>query len=741
MEGDLRETMAMLERAQRIRGVGYWTLDIAKQELCWSPQTRRIYAGDADFDVTYESAQKLVHPDDLSRMNAEVEKALTRKEPVQIEHRIIRPDGSAGIVNVDIEVDRDAEGHPIRMFGTILDVTAQRQAEAALRESSEKLLDLDRLKDQFLANTSHELKTPLNAIIGIAESLGEGVSGKLSLEQKEQLAMISISARRLSNLINDILDVSQLKNGDIKLNKRGLRLQDLVRQMMVVFEHLNQKKGILFRWHVPENLPPVWGDEDRIKQIFYNLLDNALKFTERGEITTSLWVEEDLVKITVADTGRGIAKDKYEDIFKSFYQIEGPCTRSYSGTGLGLSITKHLVELHGGKISVVSEESKGARFCFSLPIYKGRIRKEDGEITGIIPRFHPKLVWSKPPENLTWKADEILIVDDDDASIQAVMSVLKREGYSIAVAHHGKQALEMIQANPNLCLVILDLVLPGLLGYEVCRIIRQTKDRYILPVLMLTGRNYTDSILMGFDSGANDFLAKPFEPGELRARVRTLVELKKSVERAIKTEIKFLHSQIRPHFIHNALHTIISISRKDSERARLLLVEFSNYLRGCFDFTNLEDSVPMEKEISLVQSYIAIEQARWGRKLHVQYHIENVSINVPPLIVQPIVENAVIHGLRPKPEGGTIILSVTEKEKSIIIDIRDNGIGMSEEKLRSLLNGDMAQEGVGLRNINQRLKKLYGKTLSIKSEAGKGTTVLIEIPLMEADHDFRSVGR
>jgi len=158
------------------------------------------------------------------------------------------------------------------------------------------------------------------------------------------------------------------------------------------------------------------------------------------------------------------------------------------------------------------------------------------------------------------------------------------------------------------------------------------------------------------------------------------------------------------------------------------LVEFSNYLRGCFSHENLEDSISIEQELSLIQSYITIEQARWGEKIKIQYHIENKDLAIPPLIIQPIVENCVVHGLRAKPEGGTIIVSVQSTAEKIIITIQDDGLGMSQDKIASLLTDNMVTRGVGLNNINQRLRKLYGAQLSIKSELNKGTVIQMEIP-------------
>ncbi len=209
-----------------------------------------------------------------------------------------------------------------------------------------------------------------------------------------------------------------------------------------------------------------------------------------------------------------------------------------------------------------------------------------------------------------------------------------------------------------------------------------------------------------------------------------------TAEKAAKAELRFLQSQIRPHFIHNALNAIISISRKAPDRARGLLIDFSNYLRSNFDLKDLVQKVPIEQEIDLVKSYVALEKARFGEKLRVNYYLADISFMVPPLILQPLVENSIIHGLRCKEEGGTINISIRKARHLVYLTVEDDGVGMVQEKIKVVKNlGHKGlSSGLGLGNIEERLLNTYGRGLDINSNPGYGTTITITIPL-EGDQD------
>ncbi|MCT4605102.1 MAG: ATP-binding protein [Marinisporobacter sp.] len=598
-----------------------------------------------------------------------------------------------------------------------------------VEELSDKMISLNKLKDEFLANTSHELRTPLHGMISITESALQSMEGKMDQKQKENLSLVVSSGRRLANLVNEILDYSKLKYGDIKLNRKNVDIQQIVEEVLVVQRHLMVNNEIVLMNALPMDMPFIYGDKDRIIQIIYNLLGNAMKFTEKGKIVISAVVNNNRIEISVEDTGIGIPKERLDDIFQSFEQGDTSLTRSYGGTGLGLSITKKLVEIQGGEIWVISEVGKGSKFTFTLPISEQRERMVTFNKEKSLEKDYLQHHSIKEPESFEQDGEfTVLIVDDDYVNLHSLVNILSIEKYSVIVATNGIQALGTISKNKEIDLVILDIMMPQMSGYEVCKEIRKKYSIYDLPVLMLTAQNNSEAILTGFESGVNDFLPKPFEMSELKARVKTLLELKKSVHHAIHAEMAFLQAQIKPHFLYNALNTIVSFCHTDPEKAAELITELSNYLRSSFDFSNMDKFVRIEKEMEFVHSYLAIENARFEEKINCYYDVDSIHFMMPTLILQPIVENAVKHGILKKEEGGNIKISIKENDNFIHIKVEDDGVGIPKDKLIAILDENFIGKSVGLRNVNKRLERIYGYGIEIESEVEKGTTVCIKIP-------------
>ena len=633
-------------------------------------------------------------------------------------------------------------------------ILSRRSSEAFedVHTLSNKLLKLDKIKDEFLANTSHELRTPLSGILGLTEAMLKGSDGEMSDKQKEKLTMIAGSSRRLSNLVNDILDYSRMKNGDIKLDIKPIHIGGLIQNVVNVFHQLNASKEFDFIVEIPKKLPIVLADESRVMQILYNLVGNASKFTASGYIRVSAGKVGDMLEICVRDTGEGIPEDKLEDIFKSFEQVDNSITRKYGGTGLGLPITKQLVKLQGGNIWVKSILGTGSEFYFTLPVaYTSSIgSKRDGSIPEELPSENAITISDKTESDSTKRGIRetgilgsnelstsndiveggirVLLVDDDSINLQAASSVLRLEGYVVTAVNSGRAALRELEREIDYSLVILDVMMPELSGYEVCIKLRESKTSFELPVLMLTAKTSTDDVVMGFEAGANDYLSKPFEAEELLARVRTLVDLKISVDKAKVAEIAFMQAQIKPHFLFNTLNVISSFCDTDPTYAQKIIDDFSNYLRHSFDFKNLQMFVTLEKELSLANSYTEIEKARFGDKLKVDYDIDkNINIPVPLLSIQPLIENSISHGIRKRGGGGTVKVSVKEAPEGVEVAVIDDGQGISPERLSVLLMPESGR-GIGLWNIDRRLKRHYGKGLTIESELGRGTKVSYIVP-------------
>ncbi|MCA0756764.1 response regulator [Paenibacillus sp. N4] len=610
-----------------------------------------------------------------------------------------------------------------------------------VEELSCRLQALNELKDEFMANTSHELRTPLHGIVNIAESLLNGVAGPANPDQKRQLAMVVSTGKRLNYLIDDMLDFSKLRGGELRLNRQIVDLPAAARSVLEVISHLSDKKGVRLTQNWPDNLPPLDTDEDRLRQILFNLLGNAVKFTHQGEISIGAEeLDDGMVKVSVRDTGIGIAAERLRDIFLPFNQVAAEDNNgSYAGTGIGLGITKKLIELNGGSIGVESEPGAGSVFWFTLPaasgqaIARGQTAAAAEEMHGEAAAAGKQIAAALPAEGSGLPAGAhtftVLAVDDDPVNLQVLINLLSIERCSVIAAGSGAEALAELARPHKIDLVITDWMMPGMSGLELCRSIRGRYSLSELPVLMLTARSLAGDIEAAFAAGVNDCLTKPVDGVVLRARVRTMLELRQLVKKAIRSELAFLQAQIKPHFLYNALNTIISVCPTDPDKATELLLELSGYLRSSFDFQSRDQVVMLGKELELVRSYVALEQARFGKRLRMEYELdEELRCPIPPLCIQPIVENAVRHGVMQKTAGGSVKLSVRQAGGGLLVTVSDDGAGMRPELLESLLKEGDSRTGVGFINIHRRLISLYGKGLTIESEAGRGTTVSFEVP-------------
>jgi signal transduction histidine kinase len=439
----------------------------------------------------------------------------------------------------------------------ILDsIRSANNAARAQLAVNHKLTKLDKIKDAFLANTSHELRTPLNGIIGLAESLIDGVAGQLPAKANKNLAMVVTRGKRLSHLINDILDLSKLKHSSIELNLQSLDLRALTDVVFTLSQPLIGIKKLTLINNIPQDFPLVWGDEDRLLQILHNLIGNGIKFTDSGCVTVSVERQEQIASIRITDTGIGIEENKFAAIFASFGQVQRESDRSYGGTGLGLTISQQLVELHKGTIDVKSVKGEGATFSFTLPLSDGLI---DGLGDGINSQqpsnspvkplplsmnideaqsgsFHKRaeqragqeteqgIAYDDEQSQQTSGRFKLLLVDDEPINLQVLHNHLSFK-YQLVEAADGVQALAAIEESGPFDLVLLDIMMPRMSGYEVCKTIRETLSVNELPVIFLTAKNQMDDLVQGFMVGANDHINKPVSKLELLSRVDTHLQL------------------------------------------------------------------------------------------------------------------------------------------------------------------------------------------------------------------------
>ncbi|MCJ8270084.1 MAG: ATP-binding protein, partial [Psychrosphaera sp.] len=431
----------------------------------------------------------------------------------------------------------------------------QRKKVQMANTVNRKLQRLDKLKDEFLANTSHELKTPLNGIIGLAESLIDGVAGQLPENANRNLAMVVASGKRLSNLVNDILDFSKLKNRNLTLNTKPVDLKSLVEVVLTLSRPLVGDKELKLINAISDDIPAILADEDRVQQILYNLVGNAIKFTVAGEVTVGalVLVNKDLgeqVSISVTDTGIGIAQDQFATIFDSFEQVEGHDQRQYSGTGLGLAVSKQLVQLHGGSIGVKSTLGFGSTFSFSLPKTRDAIqadicteqaiarlqRLDYGTVLTPQQNVDNRIGQNRSGQSVDQSLFRILLVDDEPVNRQVLLNHLSLQNYQLTEVTGGQEALDAIENQGPFDLVLLDIMMPKVSGYQVCEKLRETYPATDLVVIFLTAKNQVVDLVQSFEVGANDYLSKPVSKYELLTRVEThlkFLDINRNLERKV----------------------------------------------------------------------------------------------------------------------------------------------------------------------------------------------------------------
>lgn len=317
-----------------------------------------------------------------------------------------------------------------------------------------------------------------------------------------------------------------------------------------------------------------------------------------------------------------------------------------------------------------------------------------------------------------------MAVDDDPVNLQILGNILSSEQYDIIKTTSGKDALAILEQR-ELDLVVTDVMMPNISGYELTRLVRERYSLSELPVLILTARSQIEDIHTGFLAGANDYVSKPVDAQELRSRVQALTDMKQSARERLRMEAAWLQAQIEPHFLFNTLNAITALKLVDSDRMSGLLEALTDFLQASFDFSNSRRLVPLSQELDLVRSYLYIEKVRFDDKLQIHWDIDDdLELQIPPLSIQPLVENAIRHGVLKRLGGGTVSIQITNQGNCAEIVVSDDGAGMDEITLRHLFDTNRQQKsGIGLLNTHRRIQQIYGKGLQIQSQPDLGTRV------------------
>ena len=498
--------------------------------IIWNAKCKEHFWLPADAQVDFDLFYSIIHKEDRDRTRLAVERAVFNHEPYDIEYRTVAPDGRIRWVRAKGRAYFDATGAPTRFDGITLDVTAlktieQRRenmlaAERAARAEAERVI---RMKDEFLATLSHELRTPLNAILGWSQILTRNPLE--SDDARQGLQAIERNTRAQAQMIEDLLDMSRISAGKVRLDVHRLVLADVVSQAIQSVRPSAEVKGVRLIAVIDPDAGPVAGDASRLQQVVWNLLTNAIKFTPRGgQVQVVLERVNSHLELNVTDTGEGIEPEFLPHLFERFRQADASTTRHYRGLGLGLSIVKHLVELHGGSVRVKSPgKGKGSTFILTLPLAPttdalGNDEREE--------RQHPRVAQGEPilyqPPNLD--GIRVLVVDDDSDARDVIARILRDSSASVITASSAAEALELVRKS-NPALLISDIGMPGEDGYDLIRKVRAlpADGRGRVPAVALTAFARSEDRQRALLAGYQLHVAKPVEPGELLTVCASLV--------------------------------------------------------------------------------------------------------------------------------------------------------------------------------------------------------------------------
>jgi PAS domain S-box-containing protein len=492
----LKESESSLRESQKLAKMGSWTLNVIDQTTEWSENCFIIYGYKPfEFIPTFEHFKNRVHPDDWNIVEKNMDFVFKNKVHTISEMRIILPDGTIKWFQNNV-VPILQNDKVVKLIGINLDITESKLAELVLKENRNKLLQLNADKDRFISILGHDLKNPFNNLLGLSEVLIEDIH-KLNTDQVENIANdINKSARTIYKLLEDILMWARTQQGKIPFKPQILNFRDIYKNILEILKPNVDAKNIAINYSSVDHIN-VFADIDMLKAVLRNLMSNAIKFTNYGgAININAEQKDSNVTISVSDNGIGIAHDELIKLFDISKVITTKGTAKETGTGLGLLLCKEFVEKHGGKIWVESEVGKGSDFKFTLPHYSEP--KEINVVENIV---------SGIAEDSQIKNLKILITDDDKASRKFLGFSVKLYAKEILYAQNGFEAVLACQDNPDIDLILMDIKMPEMDGFEATRQIRQFNKEVI--IIMQTAYESSGEREKAEEAECNDFISKP----------------------------------------------------------------------------------------------------------------------------------------------------------------------------------------------------------------------------------------
>jgi len=506
---DLNELqLAKLTTVINATKIGLWDMEILRDDpinnrniITWSDEFRNIlgFTDENDFPNVINSFHNALHPDDFERVTAAITNHMldtTGKTPYDVEYRVIKKNGECAYIRATGETIRDENGNPIRVAGAIMDITETKNTMLNMERLRLEAEAASKAKGLFLSNMSHEMRTPLNTVIGMA-SIGKN---SLALDRKDYaLSKIEDASSHLLGLINDILDMAKIEANKLDLVLSDFSFEKMLKKAVNAVSVRMEEKQQKFHVTVDGKIPHILtGDDQRLAQVIINLLSNAIKFTpEAGNIRLNAFLAEEndsacTVAIEVSDSGIGITPDQQQRLFRTFEQADSGISRKFGGTGLGLVISKHLVEMMGGEISVSSTPGKGSTFKFLFKATRGKDTLDT--------QLDPSVNWSNM---------KVLVVDDAEEVLSYFTEIFIRFGVSCDIAPGGQDALTMIETAGGYDIYFVDWNMPQMNGIELTKKIKDYNEHRKNVVIMISSTEWALIHDEAESAGVDKFLMKP----------------------------------------------------------------------------------------------------------------------------------------------------------------------------------------------------------------------------------------
>ncbi len=490
-----------------------WELDYRRRELIKVGAEDTFFTEPKTYDELYRDIWVTIDPRDVPDVQAAWQRHIETGEPYRPEYRVVRADDKEVWVQGSVIFEADADQRPIRMIGAMQNITHRKVAERALVHAKEEAESATRAKSAFLATMSHEIRTPLNGVLGMAQAMA---MDDLTEQQRERLDVIRQSGESLLAILNDVLDLSKIEAGKLELEQAEFDIDETATGAFSAFSATAQAKGLAFTLKVQPAARGVYrGDSVRVRQILYNLISNALKFTERGGVEVKVSRRNGTLRLAIADTGIGVAPDKLAGLFQKFEQADASTTRRYGGTGLGLAICRDLAELMGGTICAKSALGQGAIFTVDLPLERLGDAPDRSERHTAQPTPHAEMC-----------ALRVLAAEDNGMNQLVLKTLLGQIGVDPVIVGNGREAVAAWAREPW-DLILMDVQMPEMDGPTATGVIRareRAEGRPRTPIVALTANAMAHQVSEYMQAGMDDFVAKPIEAGRLYAVIEAALE-------------------------------------------------------------------------------------------------------------------------------------------------------------------------------------------------------------------------